>query len=78
MIVRDDTITLTLPRSSVGGILDLSAELTDRMHALLERNTDGELTTVEKQQLDTLVRMAHFGQIVSMALSAVMPPAGQA
>ena len=76
-MIASDTITLTLPGSSVGGILDLSAELTDRMHALLERNTDGKLTSLEKQQLDTLVRMAHFGQIVSMALSAMTSPAGQ-
>jgi hypothetical protein len=73
MIAPEDTVTLTLPRSTVGGILDLSAELIDRMHALLERNTDGELSAVEKLQLDTLVRMAHFGQIMSMAVSATTP-----
>lgn len=39
------------------------------MHALLERNTDGQLSASEKAELDTLVRIAEFGQIVSMALA---------
>jgi hypothetical protein len=38
------------------------------MHALLERNTDGELSSTEKAELKALVQMAEFGQIVSMAL----------
>ena len=49
----------------------MSAELTDRMHALLERNTDGRLAPVEKLELETLVQMAHFGQMVSMAVAPV-------
>ncbi len=69
MIAAEGAITVTLPRSAVGGILELSTELTDRMHALLERNTDGDLTAVEKAQLETLVQIAHFSQMVSMASS---------
>jgi hypothetical protein len=38
------------------------------MHELLERNTDGTLSVNEKSELDTLVRVAQFGQIVSMAM----------
>lgn len=63
-----DDITLTLPRSVVPDIVSLSDALTDRMHALLERNTDGTLSSVERAELETLVQMAQFGQIVSMAL----------
>jgi hypothetical protein len=37
------------------------------MHELLERNTNGQLTPSEKSELETLVRLAEFGQIVSMA-----------
>jgi hypothetical protein len=44
------------------------------MHELLERNTDGQLTTTEKAELDTLVRMAQFGQIVAMALQPQAQP----
>lgn len=51
-------------------IATLSAELLDRMHELLERNTDGGLNTLEKTELDTLVRMAEFGQIVSLTLQS--------
>ncbi len=68
MIQSADPITLSVPRKVLTDIVQLSAELTDRMHALLERNTDGALGPIEKAELETLVRMAEFGQIVSMAL----------
>ena len=38
------------------------------MHELLERNTDGQLSSPERAKLETLVKMAQFGQILSMAL----------
>lgn len=65
-----DALTLTVPRSAVGGVVELSAALLDRMHELLERNTDGALSAVEQQQLETLVLMAQFGQLVSTALGS--------
>ena len=55
-------------------IVSLSADLTDRMHDLLERNTDDRLSPVEKRELETLVRVAEFGQIISMALQAQDSP----
>jgi len=63
-----DSVTVSLPRTVLTDIVQLSSELIDRMHALLERNTDGQLSSAEKAELDTLVRIAEFGQIVSMAL----------
>jgi hypothetical protein len=68
MSTASDDITITLPRSAVGAVLTLSAELTDRMHALLERNTDGVLSPAERSELETLVRMAQLSEILSMAL----------
>ena len=64
-----DSITVSVPRTVLTDIVQLSSELIDRMHALLERNTDGQLSASEKAELDTLVRIAEFGQIVSMALA---------
>ncbi len=63
-----DPITVSVPRDVADGIVQLSADLTDRMHALLERNTDGALAATERAELETLVRMAQFGQIVAMAI----------
>lgn len=63
-----EAVTLTLPRSALADVVSLSAGLLDRMHHLLERNTDGALSAVERDELETLVHMAQFGQIVSMAL----------
>ena len=68
MIQGADPITLSVPRSVLTEIVQLSDELNDRMHELLERNTDGQLASSERAELETLVRIAQFGQIVSMAL----------
>jgi hypothetical protein len=64
----DDVVTLTLPRSSIGNVTSLSADLLDRMHELLERNTEGTLNAGEAKQLETLVEMAQFGQLLTAAL----------
>jgi hypothetical protein len=69
MVQAVDPVTFSVPRAVASEIVELSAELTDRMHELLERNTDGQLAPIEKTELETLVRVAEFGQIVSMALS---------
>ena len=69
-----DDITLTLPRSVVPDVVSLSDTLTDRMHELLERNTDGALSPLERSELETLVQMAQFGQILSMALRGTSQP----
>jgi hypothetical protein len=37
------------------------------MHALLERNTDGALNPTERGELETLVQMAQFAQVLAMA-----------
>ena len=70
LVVHDpaDAITLTLPRSAIADVVSLSDTLLDRMHELLERNTDGGLSPVEREEVETLVVMAQFGQLVSMAL----------
>jgi hypothetical protein len=67
-----EAVTLTLPRSAIPDVVSLSATLLDRMHELLERNTNGALSPVERQELETLVQMAQFGQILTMALK--LPP----
>ncbi|HEX8913986.1 MAG TPA: hypothetical protein VF796_16680 [Humisphaera sp.] len=68
MIPAADPVVVSVPRAVLTDIVALSADLTDRMHALLERNTDGELTGVELQELETMTQIAQFGQIVSTAL----------
>ena len=69
-----DPVTFSVPRTVLSDIARLTDELTDRMHALLERNTDGQLAPSEKAELETLVQMAQFGQIVSLALQAQDAP----
>ena len=60
-------LVLTIPRSSVPDLPTLSRGLTDRMHRLLERNTDGALTATEREELETLVEMAQFAEVLAMA-----------
>ena len=66
--VVEEAITISVPRSVAADIAYLSADLNDRMHALLQRNGDGLLGPAERAELETLVRMSQFGQIVAMAL----------
>ena len=44
------------------------------MHALLERNTDGALSSVEREELETLVQMAQFAQVLSTVLGLRAKP----
>jgi hypothetical protein len=44
------------------------------MHDLLERNTEGTLGPGERAELETLVQMAQFAQILAM-ISQVPSPA---
>ena len=69
MAATADPVTLTIPRTVLSAMLSLSADLTDRMHELLERNTDGQLNSAERRELDILVQVAEFGQIISTALN---------
>lgn len=74
MIQAADAITVSVPRAVLTDIVELSAGLTERMHELLERNTDGGLTPVEKSELESIVRIAELSQIASMVLQ---PPGGR-
>ena len=67
-----DTVILTFPRAIVSELPTLSRSLTDRMHILLERNTEGVLSTEEREELETLVEMAQFAQLVAMAAQGVL------
>lgn len=62
-----DPVLFSLPRMVLAELPALSAELTDRMHELLERNTEGSLGVTERAELETLVRMAQFAEILAMA-----------
>jgi hypothetical protein len=62
-----DTVTLHLPRALVPELPALAADLLERMHELLERNTEGTLSGVERAELETLVKMSEFAQLLAMA-----------
>lgn len=61
-----DVVTITLPRSIVPELPIFASALNDRMHGLLERNTEGTLSESERVELDSLVQMAQFAQIFTM------------
>jgi len=68
MTQLDESLTLTIPRDLAREIPTLASDLNDRMHELLERNTDGALSATERAQLEDLVKMSQFAQILAMAL----------
>lgn len=63
-----DLVTASFPRAAVEGVVSLSKSLSDRMHFLLERNNNEALPEVEKEELERLVEMAQFAQILAMSL----------
>jgi hypothetical protein len=65
---RSDSVSLTFPSAVIAEVIALSDGLLDRMHHLLERNTEGMLSGVEREELETLVRMASFSEMLSTAL----------
>jgi hypothetical protein len=74
MVKEADPITFSVPRTVLTEIIELTADLNDRMHELLERNTNGQLGPTEKTELEMLVRIAAIGQIVSTALQPTSQP----
>lgn len=68
MAAPSDVVTITLPRSIMPELPAFADALNDRMHELLERNTEGSLSEGERVELESLVRMAQFAQILAMAL----------
>jgi hypothetical protein len=74
MVQAADPVTFSVPREVLIDIKRLSGDLVDRMHELLERNAEGELQGNEAAELQTLVRMAQFSQIVSVALEPPVSP----
>jgi hypothetical protein len=74
MSSRAEPVTLTLPGGSLPDVMSLSATLLDRMHHLLECNTEGQLSAIEREELETLVHMAQFGQIITSALRSSGTP----
>ncbi len=62
-----DAITLTFPRSILPELPVLAKALNERMHELLERNTESALGETERAELETLVQMAQFAQLLAIA-----------
>ncbi len=68
-----ELLTFTLPRSLLPELPVFAEALNDRMHLLLERNTEGALSDNERIELESLVQMAQFAQILAAATQ--QPPA---
>jgi hypothetical protein len=68
-----DPVTLTLPASLATALPAMAQRLVDRMHELLERNTDGQLSAHERDELDSLVDMAQFAQVFAAAVQKATP-----
>jgi hypothetical protein len=66
-----ENVVLTIPRAFIPELPSLSQALTDRMHGLLERNTEGTLAATEREELETLVQMAQFAQLLTLAAQRV-------
>jgi hypothetical protein len=64
----EDTVSFTLSRKVAADIVHCSSHLADRLHHLLERNTDGLLNPTEQAELEALADLAQVKQLLAMAL----------
>ena len=67
MAAPSDVVTITLPRSIMPELPSFAEAFNERMHELLECNTEGTLSASERAELESLVRMAQFAQILVTA-----------
>jgi hypothetical protein len=74
MVQATDPTTISVPRILLAEIANVSDDQIDRMHELLEKNTDGKLTPIEKTELEALVGIAELAQFASMALESPSRP----
>jgi len=63
-----ESITVTLPASVAHDLPIMAERLVERMHVLLERNTEGQLSELEREELEALVEMAEFAQVFATAV----------
>ena len=63
---RLDTATHPAPRSALPDVPPLPAAVLDRMHDLLERNTDAPLAGVERDELEILIALVQSDQIARL------------
>ena len=68
-----ESITVTLPASVAHELPVMANRLVERMHDLLERNTEGQLNELEQEELQALVDMAEFAQVFAMAVHRASP-----
>ena len=64
----DGLVTLTFPRTVAADLLKSSLPMLRRMHELLERNANRELSPDDRAQLEALVRIAHVEQVLAASL----------
>jgi len=74
MDTQGDNITITVPRPVLTGLAGVSASFTNRLHELLEKNTEGTIDAGERRELDLLVRVAQVDQVVTLALQLPKEP----
>ena len=74
MSTAPDSITLTIPQSIAVELSKRAAGWNDRMHELLEANTDGALSAPEHRELEALVLLDQFAQILAMANTLARKP----
>lgn len=71
--MSDRPITVTLPANIASEFHVMAERLVDRMHELLELNTDGRLNDLQKDELRSLVEMAEFAQVFATAIHQATP-----
>ena len=75
-VVDSTNVTFSLDRRAADHITRMSPAMADRMHHLLERNTDGDLNPIEHAELEALVELAQVKHLLTLAIAAATAGVG--
>jgi hypothetical protein len=63
-----DLVTIAVPRDWLRIRLTFPAKLNDRMHRLMERNSEGTIAPEELAELEYLVAVAQISHVINLVL----------
>ena len=63
-----DLVSISLSRKLATRLVQYSPKLAGRLHHLLARNTNGDLTATEREELEALAELAQLKQLLALAL----------
>jgi hypothetical protein len=63
-----ETVSITLPRKLAADLVHCSPRMAERLHRLLDRNANDDLSPTERDELESLAELAQVKQLLALAM----------